>query len=189
MLDIGNTLALPIHTLYNKYEILDKLTKKDLNRGVFVIRIISTNLQETEKIGYKLGTLLEAGDVICMTGDLGAGKTTMTQAIAKGLGVEEDVTSPTFALIHEYDGRLPVYHFDVYRIQRMEEMEDLGYEEYFYGQGVCIIEWASMIQEIIPPTHLWLDIQHGIEENSREIRIEAKGSRFDSIVKELKEQC
>ncbi|MTI53457.1 tRNA (adenosine(37)-N6)-threonylcarbamoyltransferase complex ATPase subunit type 1 TsaE [Geosporobacter ferrireducens] len=154
-----------------------------------MIKLTSHDPKETDQIGYKLGTLLQKGDVVCLTGDLGAGKTTMTQAIARGLGVKEDVTSPTFALIHEYNGRMPVYHFDVYRIRNIEELEDLGYEEYFYGQGVCIIEWASQIREVIPKEHLWIHIQQGVECDSREIRIEGTSARFDSIMEELSNLC
>ena len=150
-----------------------------------MIKIMSKDEKTTEALGYKLGTMLQRGDVVCLTGDLGAGKTTMTKAMAKGLEIDEDVTSPTFTLIHEYQGRVPVYHFDVYRIERMEEMEDLGYEEYFYGDGVCVIEWASMIRELIPEEHLWIEIKKGNEEGHREIYLEGTTDHFQQIIEEM----
>jgi len=153
-----------------------------------VIRLISEQEETTYEIGFKLGTLLEAGDVVCLTGDLGAGKTTMTKAIAKALGVEEDVTSPTFTIVHEYLGRIPVYHFDVYRIRRLEEMEDLGYEEYFYGNGVCLVEWASEIESLVPEERLWIDIKRGVGDNRRILDIEGTSSHFIQIIKELSSQ-
>lgn len=149
------------------------------------MKIRSDHEQKTYDLGYKLGTLLRSGDVVCLTGDLGAGKTTLSKAIAKGLGVEDCVTSPTFTIIHEYEGRLPLYHFDVYRISNLEEMEDLGYEEYFYGEGVCLIEWASQIEELIPNKHLWIHIKK-IDENTREIELEGRGAHFHRIIEELK---
>jgi len=148
-------------------------------------KIISRNEEETKEIGYKLGKLLEEGDIVCLTGDLGAGKTTFTKSIAGGLGVKEDVTSPTFTIINEYDGRLPVYHFDVYRIMEIEEMYDIGYEEYFYGNGICIIEWASQIRELIPKEHLWIEIKLGDEISSREFYIKGTSEHYDKIVEEL----
>lgn len=148
-------------------------------------KIICRNEQETKEIGYKLGKLLQNGDIICLTGDLGAGKTTITKSIAKGLEVEEDVTSPTFTIINEYDGRLPVYHFDVYRILDIEEMYDIGYEEYFYGSGVCIVEWASQIRELIPEEHLWIEIKYGEEMNSREFYFKPTTKHYGRIVEEL----
>ncbi|WP_432662724.1 tRNA (adenosine(37)-N6)-threonylcarbamoyltransferase complex ATPase subunit type 1 TsaE [Wukongibacter baidiensis] len=148
-------------------------------------KIICRNEQETKEIGYKLGKLLRSGDMVCLTGDLGAGKTTISKSIAKGLDVDEDVTSPTFTIINEYDGRLPVYHFDVYRILDMEEMYDIGYEEYFYGNGVCLVEWASQIRELIPDEHLWVEIKYGEEINSREFHFKATTEHYERIVEEL----
>lgn len=148
-----------------------------------VLILKSKSEQETHAIGYRIGTLLKSGDIICLTGDLGAGKTVLTKGIARGLGVKEDVTSPTFTLIHEYMGRIPLYHFDVYRIGSIEEMEDLGYEEYFYGSGACVIEWASQIRELIPKDHLWIEIRTK-GENEREIRLSGTADRFLQAMKE-----
>lgn len=107
--------------------------------------------KETFELGKKIGLGAKAGEIICLDGDLGVGKTVFTQGFAKGLGIDEAVNSPTFTIIQEYDeGRLPLYHFDVYRIGDPEEMYEIGYEDYFYGQGVCLIEWAKLIEELIP---------------------------------------
>ena len=107
--------------------------------------------KETFELGKKIGLEAKAGEIICLDGDLGVGKTVFTQGFAKGLGIDEAVNSPTFTIIQEYDeGRLPLYHFDVYRIGDPEEMYEIGYEDYFYGQGVCLIEWEKLIEELIP---------------------------------------
>lgn len=114
-------------------------------------RIESFSPEETFAIGKQMGAAAVPGQVICLNGDLGVGKTVFTQGFAAGLGITEPVNSPTFTIVQEYEeGRLPFYHFDVYRIADPEEMEEIGYEDYFYGQGVCLIEWATLIEELIP---------------------------------------
>ena len=105
---------------------------------------------DTEDIGRRLAAAAKAGEVYCLIGELGAGKTAFARGFARGLAVREDVTSPTFAIVNEYIGSLPFYHFDVYRINDPAEMEDTGYEDYFYGGGVTLVEWADMIQELWP---------------------------------------
>lgn len=118
--------------------------------------------------GFELAGTLRAGDIIALTGDLGAGKTALTKSIAKGLGVREMITSPTFTIVQEYhDGRLPLYHFDVYRIGDPEEMFEIGYEDYFFGSGVCVVEWADLIEELIPDTAVVIEIQYGKHETER----------------------
>lgn len=144
------------------------------------------NQKQLEKIAIRLGKLVKPGNIICMSGDLGAGKTTFTQALAKGLGVDDYVTSPTFTLINEYEGRIPLYHFDVYRINHINEMEDLGYEEYFYGHGVSVIEWANLIKDILPPDHLWIEIRVTGEE-TREVCLTATNDYYGKIIKEILE--
>ena len=105
----------------------------------------------TYELGLTLGQKAKAGEVYCLLGDLGVGKTVFTKGFAKGLGIEEPISSPTFTIVQEYEeGRLPFYHFDVYRISDIEEMDEIGYEDYFFGKGVCLIEWASLIEELIP---------------------------------------
>ncbi len=111
---------------------------------------ISNNVNETKKIAADFALGLKSGDVLCMRGDLGVGKTAFTQGIAKGLGIDEPITSPTFTIVNEYYGRLPLYHFDVYRISDPDEMYEVGYEEYVYGDGVCVIEWPQLIEDILP---------------------------------------
>ena len=114
--------------------------------------IIETNsASETLALGEKLGKAAAPGQIYTLNGDLGVGKTVLTQGFAKGLGITEAVNSPTFTIIQEYtEGRLPFYHFDVYRIGDIEEMEEIGYDDYFFGQGICLIEWAELIEEILP---------------------------------------
>ncbi|MCL2397661.1 MAG: tRNA (adenosine(37)-N6)-threonylcarbamoyltransferase complex ATPase subunit type 1 TsaE [Defluviitaleaceae bacterium] len=106
---------------------------------------------DTEAFGRQIGLKATAGRVYCLIGQLGAGKTAFARGFARGLGITADITSPTFSIINEYTGQLPLYHFDVYRIKHVSEMEDTGYEEYFYGNGVTLVEWADMVEELWPP--------------------------------------
>lgn len=122
-------------------------------------------------LGHQLASFLCPGDVIAMSGDLGTGKTTLTKAIAEGLGVTELVTSPTFTIVHEYQGRLPLYHFDVYRVHDPEELHELGYEEYFFGQGVSVVEWADLIPDLIPAEALTIAIEYSPDPEERIYRI------------------
>ena len=111
----------------------------------------SFSAQDTFALGQQIGEAAVPGEVYTLTGDLGVGKTVFTQGVAKGLGIKEAVNSPTFTILQVYEeGRLPFYHFDVYRIGCVEEMDEIGYEDYFYGDGVCFIEWADLIEEILP---------------------------------------
>ncbi|HJC12021.1 MAG TPA: tRNA (adenosine(37)-N6)-threonylcarbamoyltransferase complex ATPase subunit type 1 TsaE [Candidatus Blautia merdigallinarum] len=114
--------------------------------------IIETNsAKETFQLGKKIGERALPGQIYTLNGDLGVGKTVFTQGVARGLEIQEPVNSPTFTIIQEYDGgRLPFYHFDVYRIGDIEEMEEIGYDDYFFGEGICLIEWAELIEEILP---------------------------------------
>ena len=131
-------------------------------------KIVIKNEEETKKFGEKLCEKLTAGRIVALTGDLGTGKTTLTKAIAAGLGVTDVITSPTFNIVKQYDsGRLPLYHFDVYRIGDVDEMYEIGYEEYFFGDGVCVIEWADLIEEIIPDDAVRIEIEYGEKEGER----------------------
>lgn len=124
----------------------------------------STSSQMTFEFAKKIGEKLKSGDVLCLDGDLGVGKTVFTKGVAAGLGIKDDVSSPTFTLIQEYyGGRLPLYHFDVYRIDGPWDMDDLGYEEYFYGEGVCLVEWGSMIKELFPENTIYVRIEKDLE--------------------------
>ena len=120
--------------------------------------------EETAALGEKLGRKAEPGDVCTLMGDLGVGKTVLTQGIAKGLGITEPISSPTFTIVQIYEeGRLPFYHFDVYRIGDIEEMDEIGYEDYFYGNGLCMIEWANLIEEILPEKRHDISIEKDLE--------------------------
>lgn len=140
------------------------------------IKIIeSHSAGETFALGEKIGQTVQKGTVFTLNGDLGVGKTVFTQGVAKGLGIEGTVNSPTFTIVQIYDqGRLPFYHFDVYRIGDVSEMDEIGYEDYFYGDGVCLIEWASLIEEIIPEHITSITIEKDLEKgfDYRKITIE-----------------
>lgn len=123
-------------------------------------KIWETNsYEETEGLGEALGQEATAGQVYCLDGDLGVGKTVFSKGFAKGLGITEHVTSPTFTIINMYQGRLPLYHFDVYRISSEEDMEETGYEEYFYGTGVSLVEWGNLIPSLLPKETIYLTIE------------------------------
>ena len=129
--------------------------------------------RETFALGEKLGKAAKPGQIYTLTGDLGVGKTVFTQGVAKGLGIEEPISSPTFTIVQEYlEGRLPFYHFDVYRIGDIEEMEEIGYDDYFFGQGVCLIEWASRIPGLLPDDCRTVRIQKDLKRGFDYRRIE-----------------
>ena len=126
------------------------------------------NEEDTKKTGIEIGRRVKAGTVIALSGDLGTGKTALTKAVAEGLGVKEVITSPTFNIVKQYEtGRLPLYHFDVYRIGDVDEMYELGYEEFFFGSGVSIVEWADLIEDIIPEDAVRIEIEYGEKEGER----------------------
>ena len=133
------------------------------------------NHQETFELGEKLSAKVNPGDIIRLDGDLGVGKTVFTQGFAKGLGIDDNINSPTFTIIQVYEeGRIPLYHFDAYRIGDYEEMYEIGYEEYFFGEGVCIVEWASLIEEIMPENTIKIQIEKDLEKglDYRKITVE-----------------
>lgn len=128
------------------------------------MRIESYSEEDTLNVGIEIGKSAKAGDIYTLSGDLGVGKTVFTKGVALGLGIDEPVNSPTFTIVQEYtQGRLDFYHFDVYRIGDVEEMEEIGYEDYFYGEGVCLIEWAELIQEILPENVINIEIKKDLE--------------------------
>lgn len=131
--------------------------------------------EDTFALGKELGEKAKPGDVICLDGDLGVGKTVFTQGFAAGLGITEPVNSPTFTIVQQYDeGRLPLYHFDVYRIGDISEMDEVGYEDFFFGDGVCLIEWSSLIEEILPEHRTTVTIEKDLEKgfDYRKITVE-----------------
>nr|WP_143290239.1 tRNA (adenosine(37)-N6)-threonylcarbamoyltransferase complex ATPase subunit type 1 TsaE [Caloramator proteoclasticus] len=131
---------------------------------------VTNNERETFELGYKIGAKLKKGDVISLNGDLGAGKTHLTKGIAAGLGVDDYITSPTFTIVNEYMGRLPFYHFDVYRIDDIYEMYEIGFDEYLYGDGVCVVEWGDMVEELLPKDKIYIYIKK-LDDSIREVQI------------------
>jgi len=130
-----------------------------------MLKIIETyNEEETFALGEIIGREAKPGQVYTLLGDLGVGKTVFTQGVAKGLEIDEPISSPTFTIVQVYDeGRLPFYHFDVYRIGDIEEMEEIGYEDCFYGEGICFVEWANLIEELIPENRIQITIEKDLE--------------------------
>ena len=137
-------------------------------------KVILNNLTKTREFGISLAQTLQPNTVIALTGDLGAGKTTLSKAIAEGLGVTETITSPTFTIVCEYEtGRLPVYHFDVYRVNDSEELFEIGFEEYMHKGGVCLIEWANLLEDgMLAPNTIKINIEYGENEDERILTIE-----------------
>jgi tRNA threonylcarbamoyladenosine biosynthesis protein TsaE len=140
--------------------------------------------EETQELGKLVGSLSQAGDVYLLTGNLGSGKTCLTQGIAWGLGVKEHALSPTFVIMREMHGRLPIYHIDLYRLDRLEETEDLGLDDYFYGDGVSVVEWAEKAMRLMPPEHLEIDIEYQ-SDNERRLVLRPRGRRYEEMVERL----
>ncbi len=143
---------------------------------------ISKHPEDTMEFSKRLATLLQPGDVIALEGDLGAGKTTFTKGLAIGLEIHRNVNSPTFTIIKEYQGRLPLYHMDVYRVE--DSFEDLGFDEYFEGDGVTVVEWAHLIESQLPSELLTISLFLG-ENGSRRFVLEPKGKRYEELCKEI----
>jgi tRNA threonylcarbamoyladenosine biosynthesis protein TsaE len=152
------------------------------------LKMISGDPTKTFYIGRILGEALTAGDIVALTGELGAGKTCLTQGIARGLGVPEvyQITSPTFTLVNEYPGRLNLIHLDVYRLSSSRDLQDLGYEEFFFGKGVTVIEWAEKIQDIIPEKSLSVTMAY-LDQNQRSIDMKGPPDQITRISNVLKE--
>lgn len=132
------------------------------------MRVITENTEETHDLGISFAQRLSPGDIVCLVGDLGTGKTTFSKAVAAGLGIGEEITSPTFNIVNIYrSGRIPLYHFDVYRLSGPEEFMAAGCDEYFDAGGVCLIEWADVIEEIIPDGSILVEIEKGASETER----------------------
>lgn len=149
----------------------------------------TSTVEETQALAEQVGQLVQPGDVFCLSGDLGAGKTTFTQGLARGLGITEPVSSPTFTIIKEYDeGRLPLYHMDIYRLGEHAIEENLGYDDYFYGDGVSVVEWAEWLEDLLPDDRLLLSIRI-TPEQGRLLTFEATGPRSQARLKELNDSC
>lgn len=149
------------------------------------MNILIKNEAEMAQLGHSLGRLAQEADLIALTGDLGAGKTTLSKAIAKGMGIEEDLTSPTFTIVNEYHEPKTLYHFDVYRINDEDEMYEIGYEEYFYGKGICIVEWANLIESLMPDHTLWLDIHLTADYDQRFIAVKGPSRWLEALTAAL----
>lgn len=148
------------------------------------LTLVSHSPEETHRLGTFLGRLASAGDVFLLIGNLGAGKTCLTQGIAWGLEVEEYAFSPSFVILREYSGRLTLYHIDFYRLDHLEEIVDLGLDEYLYGNDVCVVEWAEKGLKILPQENLLITIDY-ISNTERALRLEAKGKRYSELLKKL----
>ena len=151
------------------------------------LEFVSHCAEQTERFGMRLAALCHPGDVICLEGELGAGKTCLARGLGRGLGVVEPITSPTFVLVNEH--RLPhsplrFYHVDLYRLNTPEEAVALGLEEYLYGDGICVIEWAERARALMPPENLWITLCH-LDEQHRTIRLRATGARYRELLSQL----
>jgi len=144
------------------------------------------NVEKTIILGEILGRILKSKDLICLDGDLGAGKTHFSKGIALGLEIEEDITSPTFTIVQEYEGRLPFYHFDVYRIERSEEMYNIGFDDYLSKDGVIIIEWSKIIEDVLPEERMDIEISYALE-GGRTFEFKAHGDRHKQLLEELRQ--
>jgi len=151
------------------------------------MKIISSSPDKTIEIGRKLGQILTTGSIVCLGGDLGAGKTHFAKGVALGMGVEEHVTSPTFTIINEYEGEMPLYHVDAYRLEGEDEAYDLGLEEYLYGTGVTLIEWPERVKYLLPDEYLKVSISSTPGNGEiRELEFMASGAGYHKIIEELK---
>lgn len=140
--------------------------------------IITHSPEETWELAKKLAPILSEGDFINLSGDLGSGKTVFTKGLAEGLGISSPVTSPTFIILREYEGRLPLYHFDVYRLFSAEELEELGADEYFYGEGVSVVEWGDKVEELLPDERLNVKILRLVDDSFRRVEIIPYGDKW-----------
>jgi len=158
-----------------------------MNRVPLLVTVISRNPEDTFFIGRIIGESLSAGDIVALSGDLGTGKTYLTKGIARGLGVSEQyqITSPTFTLINEYPGRLTLYHFDLYRLESFLDMINLGYEEYLFGKGVSVIEWAEKASDILPDETIFISLTY-LDENRRKMVISGNDEGMLNISNALK---
>ncbi|MEW5768253.1 MAG: tRNA (adenosine(37)-N6)-threonylcarbamoyltransferase complex ATPase subunit type 1 TsaE [bacterium] len=148
------------------------------------MEIITHSPEETRKLGEEIGKRLERGDIISLSGELGTGKTCFAQGIGRGLGITEGIRSPTFIIINEYQGRLPLYHIDLYRLEGSSRIYELGYEEYLYGEGVCVIEWGEKINELLPPEHLSVNFTW-MNDTQRQIQFFSSGKRFQGLLPQI----
>ena len=151
------------------------------------VELISCSPEQTQRLGKHLGEMAQAGDLFLLAGTLGSGKTCLAQGIACGLGVQEYAVSPTFVLVREYHGRLPMYHIDLYRLDHIEEIVDLALEEYLYGNGICVIEWAEKGMDVLPGEHLLVKLSNN-SASERLLVLEPYGEHYRRMLTSLKEE-
>lgn len=150
------------------------------------LKLVTHSPEETRDLGKSLGRLAEPGDIYLLVGKLGAGKTCLTQGIAWGLGIKEYTLSPSFVIMREMHGRLPLYHMDFYRLDNIAEISDLGLDDYLYGHGICVIEWAEKGLAVLPDDHLLVNMSY-ISENERALEIKPHGQRYVKLLEQLKD--
>jgi len=152
------------------------------------LKLISHSPEQTQKLGVRIGELALPGDIFLLVGKLGTGKTCLTQGIAWGLGIKEYALSPSFVLVRELYGRLPLYHVDLYRLDHIEEIEELGLDEYLYGNGICVVEWAEKGLTVLPTEHLLIQIGY-LPDTERSFQLKPSGPRYREIVAQLEHGC
>ena len=149
------------------------------------LKLISHSPEQTQRLGANLGELAQPGDIFLLVGGLGTGKTCLTQGIAWGLNINEYALSPSFVIVRELHGRLPLYHIDLYRLDHIEEIAELGLDDYLYGNGICVVEWAGKGLSVLPPEHLMIEIGY-ISDTERSFQLKPSGKRYREIMGQLK---
>ena len=149
-----------------------------------LLNLVTESPEETQRLGNRLGKLAQVGDVFLLVGGLGAGKTCLTQGIAWGLDIEGYATSPSFVVVNQYQGRLPLYHIDLYRLDRLEEVIELGLDDYLYGRGVCVVEWAEKALDMLPKEHLLVEMSY-LSDTSRNLVLKPVGERYVELLSQL----
>jgi tRNA threonylcarbamoyladenosine biosynthesis protein TsaE len=149
-----------------------------------LLNLVTESPEETQRLGNRLGKLAQVGDVFLLVGGLGAGKTCLTQGIAWGLDIEGYATSPSFVVVNQYQGRLPLYHIDLYRLDRLEEVIELGLDDYLYGRGVCVVEWAEKALDMFPKEHLLVEMSY-LSDTSRNLVLKPVGERYVELLSQL----
>jgi len=166
----------------DKVKSLNLPDRIDMNR----LELISHSPEQTQKFGVLIGQLALAGDIFLLVGALGAGKTCLTQGIAWGLDIKEYALSPSFVIVRELYGRLPLYHIDLYRLDHIEEIAELGLDDYLYGNGICVVEWAEKGLNILPTEHLLIQINY-LSDTERSFQLKPNGKRYLEIVRQLRD--
>ena len=149
------------------------------------LELTSNSPEQTQQLGVSIGKVAQLGDIFLLVGNLGVGKTCLTQGIAWGLGIKEHAVSPSFVLVRELYGRLPLYHIDLYRLDHVEEIEDLGLDEYLYGNGVCVVEWAEKGLTVLPAEHLMIEISY-LSDTERSLQFKPSGRHYCEVINQLK---